>query len=309
MTDLSPYFIAAVADAAAACRPWIGQGDKEAADQAAVEAMRTRLQQAPMDGRIVIGEGERDEAPMLHIGEALGAGGPAIDVAVDPLEGTNLCAENQPGAICVLSYAPHGDLLHAPDIYMDKIAAGPGLTLDADDMDRPIDDLIRRLAKVKGAPLRVLMLDRPRHAAHMAAVKAAGASLSLIPDGDVMASLQTALPQTTLPQNDKAPTADLYIGTGGAPEGVLAASGLQHLGGTFIGRLNATTPAEQARADRLNMGDLSKIYSASDLATPSSTLVMAGVTSHVLAGVRSHVAEVLTLSAKGLMRQDVALTP
>ena len=303
MNALTSHFEMAIAKAAIACRPWIGQRDKDAADQAAVEAMRASLQVAPMAGRIVIGEGERDEAPMLHIGEYLGAGGPEIDIAVDPLEGTNLCAENQPGAICVLAYAPRGDLLHAPDIYMDKMAAGPGLHLEKEDLNRPIKDVIDRLTKDRPAPLRILILDRPRHADLISAARAGGAHVTLIPDGDVMASLQTAMAL-----DGKKPGADLYVGTGGAPEGVLAASGLQHLGGTFLGRLRATTAAEQSRANKLSLGDLSKIYKASDLAAPSATLVMAGVTEHLLARVGENCADILRISSQGCQRQNLTLT-
>lgn len=295
MQNLHNHFVRAVALAAKACLPWIGKGDKDAADQAAVEVMRSVLNQAPMYGRIVIGEGERDEAPMLHIGEELGTGGPTIDIAVDPLEGTDLCAHNRPGALCVLSYAPRGDLLHAPDIYMEKLAAGPGVPITEDDLSRPLYEVIARLRDVLGRPPRVLMLDRARHEANMASAKAAGAEMHLIGDGDVMGSLQTVLE----------PTYDLYAGIGGAPEGVLAASGIQHLGGQFFGRLHASTPEEARRAERLGIDDLNPIFKVSDLAKPSSTLVMAGVTDHILSGVSPTTAEVMTISSNGLTRQEV----
>ena len=297
--DLTPYFLRAVARAAVACKPWIGKGEKDAADQAAVTAMRQALQDAPMDARIVIGEGERDQAPMLHIGEELGCGGPEVDVAVDPLEGTSLCAEDRPGALCVLSYAPRGSLLHAPDIYMDKMAVGPGLTLTPEALDLPLCEVIERLSQQRGGPLRVIMLDRPRHQALMDQVRSSGATLDLIGDGDVMASLQTALAF-----EGQGPAYDLYLGIGGAPEGVLAASGLQHLRGQFLGRLSATTQAEQARAERLGWTDLSTIFTAEDLAAPSSKLLIAGVTSHVLNGVGEQV-DVLTLSAQGAVRSSL----
>ena len=290
MSVLHDHFVRATALAARACLPWIGQGDKDAADQAAVEVMRHVLNQAPMQGRIVIGEGERDEAPMLHIGEELGTGGPAIDIAVDPLEGTSLCAHNRPGALCVLSYAPRGDLLHAPDIYMEKLAAGPGIDLEAEDLNRPLEEVITRLSGQLGRTPRLLLLDRERHQPQIAAAKAAGAEVHLIGDGDVMGSLQTVLE----------PTYDLYAGIGGAPEGVLAASGIQHLGGQFFGRLHASTPAEEERAKRLGIEDLRSIFTSADLAKPNATLVMAGVTDHVLKGVTENSAEVMTLSAEGL---------
>ena len=303
--DLHSYFEHAVAAAAQACLPWIGKGDKVSADQAAVQAMRQVLNTAPMAGRIVIGEGERDKAPMLHIGEELGTGGPAIDMAVDPLEGTTLCAENRPGALCVLAYAPRGDLLHAPDIYMQKLCVGPGLSLCPSDMDLPLDALIARLSAQRApAPLRVLMLDRPRHRAWIDQVRATGADLDLISDGDVMGCLQTVLSLGEAP-----PAYDLYVGIGGAPEGVLAASGVPHLGGTFLGRLHASTPDEHLRAQRLNITDLDQIYSSHDLAAPTATLVISGVTAHVLDGVRDHHATVLCLGAQGLRQRQVNLTP
>ena len=179
---LLPDFERACALAARACLPWVGQGDKEAADAAAVDAMRTAFNAAPMHGRIVIGEGERDQAPMLYIGETLGNGPrlastPEVDIAVDPLEGTTLCAQNRPGALCVAAFAPRGELLHAPDVYMQKIAARPGLDLRADDLDRPLDEVLARLQGQAGRPLRVIMLDRDRHRPMMAAVQAAGAAL------------------------------------------------------------------------------------------------------------------------------------
>ena len=297
MTDLHPYFVRAVARAAQACLPWVGKGQRAAADQAAVEAMRTVLRQAPMEGRIVIGEGERDEAPMLHIGEVLGTGGPAIDIAVDPLEGTNLCAENRPGALCVLAYAPRGDLLHAPDIYMDKLAAGPGIAIQAEDLHRPLEDMVARLAAQLGHPPRLLMLDRPRHRTKITAAKAAGAEVTLLDDGDVMGCLQTVL----------APSYTLYAGIGGAPEGVLAASGLHHLGGQFFGRLHAATARQAERAKRLNIADFDRVFTVGDLAKPSARLVLAGVTGQLLASVTADQADVMTLGPNGLERQMVPL--
>ena len=298
----------AAVEAARACEPWIGKGDQTAADAAAVTAMRAHLNTLPMDGRIVIGEGERDEAPMLHIGETLGTGGPEIDIAVDPLEGTALCAENRPGALCVLAYGPRGSLLHAPDIYMDKIAVGRGLPLAPCDLDCPLAPLLARIAALRGRPARVLMLDRARHAAQMSAARAAGADLSLIADGDVMACLQTALNQNPLETQSQDPAFDLYWGTGGAPEGVLAACGLQHLGGAFFGRLRATSAAEQARADRLDLGTLDRVYAATDLASPRTRLILAGVTDQVLRGVHQGQVQVMTIDSRGVQIKSGSLT-
>lgn len=293
MKDLIPYFEGACAAAALACQPWIGKGDKEAADAAAVEAMRTAFAQAPMQGRIVIGEGERDEAPMLFIGEAVGSGsGPAVDIAVDPLEGTTLCAQNRPGALCVAAFAPRGDLLHAPDVYMQKLAVGPGLQLDADDLERPAANVLRRWARQVEGSLRVVMLDRPRHADLIDAAIAADVELTLIPEGDVMAALQTALPD---PETGEPPF-HVYMGSGGAPEGVLAASGLQALGGSMIGRLLFRDGAEKDRAARLGLNDLQRIYRLDELASPAAHLVLAGVTSDVLDGVQGRQVDVLSLS-------------
>jgi fructose-1,6-bisphosphatase II / sedoheptulose-1,7-bisphosphatase len=285
-------FEQACAQAALACVPWIGKGDKEAADAAAVAAMRAAFNAAPFSGRVVIGEGERDAAPMLYIGEACGAGGPDIDIAVDPLEGTTLCAENRPGALCVAAFAPRGELLHAPDVYMEKIAVRPGLDLDADDLDRPMGEVLQRLQAQLGQALRVVMLDRPRHRALMEAVTAAGADLRLIAEGDVMGVLQTSLPDES-----GRPPFDLYLGRGGAPEGVLAACGMQALGGSMLGRLVFRDADEEARATAVGLKDLGRVYTTDDLASPRANLVLAGVTGDVLKGVQGRRVEVLTLAA------------
>ena len=199
-----------------------GRGEEKAADQAAVDAMRRELNNLPIDGTVVIGEGELDEAPMLFIGEKVGAkGGFKVDIAVDPLEGTTLCAKNMPGAIATIAIAEGGTLLHAPDIYMDKIAVGPGYPKGVIDLDAPADENIRALAKAKGVKpeaITAMLLDRPRHADIIAAVRKAGASVSLITDGDVAAVIHTAEPDKT--------GIDIFLGIGGAPEGVLAAAAL-----------------------------------------------------------------------------------
>ena len=290
LSALTPHFERACADAAKACLPWIGLGDKEAADAAAVDAMRAVFAAAPMHGRIVIGEGERDEAPMLFIGEELGAGGPAVDIAVDPLEGTTLCAEDRPGALCVAAFAPRGGLLHAPDVYMQKLAVGPGLSLDGDDLDRPFEAVLARLTAEARRPLSVVMLDRDRHQGLKDTALSAGAQLSLIPDGDVMGALQTALPDAS-----GTPPFDVYVGSGGAPEGVLAAAGLGALGGSMLGRLIFRSDEERTRADRLGLTDGDRVFSREDLASDEARLVLAGVTAQVLKRVRAEAADVLVI--------------
>src|SRR6266850_3995011 len=203
-----------------------GHGQEKAADQAAVDAMRRELNKLPIEGTIVIGEGERDEAPMLFIGEKVGLqAGPKVDIAVDPLEGTTLCAKNMPGAIATVAMADGGTLLHAPDVYMEKIAIGPGYPKGVVDLDAPAEENIRNLAKAKGvktSEITALMLDRPRHSDLIAGVRKAGAAVSLITDGDVAGVIHTADPYTGI---------DIYMGIGGAPEGVLAAAALRCIGG------------------------------------------------------------------------------
>ncbi len=236
------------ARAAVASARWIGRGDKESADQAAVDAMRTALGQMAIDGRVVIGEGERDEAPMLYIGEEVGAGGLAVDIALDPLEGTTLTAKGMPNALCVLALAPRGGLLHAPDVYMDKIAVGPDLPTGVVDLDKSPAENVRALADALNKPVsevNVAMLDRERHEAIMEEIRSAGARIQLYPDGDVAAVIAVA-------QN---PELDLYIGRGGAPEGVLAASALRCVGGQMQGRLHYRNDEERARADRVGVAD------------------------------------------------------
>src|SRR5882724_7554070 len=210
-----------------------GRGNEKAADQAAVDAMRRELNNLPIDGTVVIGEGERDEAPMLFIGEEVGRKtGPKVDIAVDPLEGTSLCAKNMAGAIATMAMAEGGTLLNAPDVYMEKIAIGPGYAKGVIDLDAPAEQNIRNLAKAKGvapADITALVMDRPRHAELIAAIRNSGASVALITDGDVAGVIHTTDPDNT--------GIDIYIGVGGAPEGVLAASALRCIGGQMQCRL------------------------------------------------------------------------
>jgi fructose-1,6-bisphosphatase II / sedoheptulose-1,7-bisphosphatase len=221
-----------------------GRGNEKAADQAAVDAMRRELNKLPIDGTIVIGEGERDEAPMLFIGETVGnKHGPKVDIAVDPLEGTTLCAKNMPGAIATMAMAEGGTLLNAPDVYMEKIAIGPGYPKGVVDLDAPAEENIRRLAKAKGVEpgeITALILDRPRHADLIDGVRKAGAAVRLITDGDVAGVIHTADPANT--------GIDIYMGIGGAPEGVLAAAALRCIGGQMQCRLVLDTEEKRARA-------------------------------------------------------------
>src|ERR1700750_1548769 len=233
-----------------------GRGNEKAADQAAVDAMRRELNKLPIHGTVVIGEGERDEAPMLFIGENVGnKQGPKVDIAVDPLEGTTLCAKNMPGAIATMAMAEGGTLLNAPDVYMEKIAIGPGYKKGVIDLDAPPEENIRALAKAKGvkpAEITALILDRPRHADLVAAVRKAGASVRFITDGDVAGVIHTADPETT--------GIDIYMGIGGAPEGVLAAAALACIGGQIQGRLVLDTDEKRGRAAKMGIKDPVKKY-------------------------------------------------
>src|SRR5205085_5752821 len=232
-----------------------GQGKEKSSDQAAVDAMRRELNKLPIDGTVVIGEGELDEAPMLFIGEKVGnKHGPKVDIAVDPLEGTTLCAKNMPGAIATLAMADAGTLLHAPDVYMEKIAIGPGYPKGVVDLDAPAEDNIRSLAKAKGVKpqeITALLLDRPRHADLIAGVRKAGAAVSLITDGDVAGVIHAA---------DRATGTDIYLGIGGAPEGVLAAAALRCIGGQMQCRLVLDTEERRERAFKMGVKDPRKRY-------------------------------------------------
>ena len=260
-----------------------GHGNEKAADQAAVDAMRRELNKLPIAGTIVIGEGERDEAPMLFIGEKVGNGrGPAVDIAVDPLEGTTLCAKDMPGAIAVMAMAQAGSLLYAPDVYMDKIAIGPGYAPGVVDLDASPIDNIHALAKAKGVQphdISALIMDRPRHADLIAAVRKTGASIRLITDGDVAGVIFTAMQAQT--------GIDIYLGIGGAPEGVLAAAALRCVGGQMQGRLILDTQEKVERARGMGVKDPKKKYEMNELASGDVIVSATGVTDGaLLAGVR-----------------------
>jgi fructose-1,6-bisphosphatase II / sedoheptulose-1,7-bisphosphatase len=251
-----------------------GHGNEKAADQAAVDAMRRELNKLPIHGTVVIGEGERDEAPMLFIGEEVGRQtGPRVDIAVDPLEGTTLCAKDMPGAIATMAMAEGGTLLNAPDVYMQKIAIGPGYPQGVVDLDAPTEENILNLAKAKGvrtAEITALILDRPRHADIIAAVRKLGAAVRLITDGDVAGVIHTADPENT--------GIDIYIGTGGAPEGVLAAAALRCIGGQMEGRLILDTDEKRARAAKMGITDPRKKYSMNDMVRGDCLFAATGVT-------------------------------
>ena len=263
----------------AAIAAWklVGRGDEKEADQAAVDAMRTALNTLEIDGEIVIGEGERDEAPMLYIGEKVGTGkGAKIDIALDPLEGTTLTAKAMANALAVMAWAPKGTLLNAPDTYMDKIACGPGYADGLIDLDASPADNVRAMAKAKGvkpSEITVCVLDRPRHAEIIAGLRGVGARVHLITDGDVAGVMNTAEPVTGI---------DLYIGQGGAPEGVLACAALKCVGGQFQGRLVFRNADEKARAARLGVTDFNRKYSLHEIVRADAIFAATGVTKGAL---------------------------
>jgi fructose-1,6-bisphosphatase II / sedoheptulose-1,7-bisphosphatase len=254
-----------------------GRGDEKAADQAAVDAMRTALNDLDLEGEIVIGEGERDEAPMLYIGEKVGKGGKTkIDIALDPLEGTTLTAKAMANALAVMAWAPKGTLLNAPDTYMDKIACGPGYPAGVIDLDKSPGDNVKALAKAKGvdpSEITVCVLDRPRHAEIIAGIRDVGARIHLITDGDVAGVMNTADPETGI---------DLYLGQGGAPEGVLACAALKCVGGQFQGRLVFRNADERARAKRVGITDLDKKYDLHEMVRADAIFAATGVTKGAL---------------------------
>ncbi|MGB2220131.1 MAG: class II fructose-bisphosphatase [Henriciella sp.] len=277
MSILVPYLSDAMVRvtelAAIAAERLAGRGDEKAADAAAVDAMRQAFNNIDFKGRVVIGEGERDEAPMLYIGEEVGTGlGPEIDIALDPLEGTTLTAKAMENALAVLAISPRGGLLHAPDTYMDKIAVGPGLPADIIDLDATAAENVVEIAKAKGvgvSEITACVLDRPRHMEIIESLRSAGARISLISDGDVAGVINTTNPQTGI---------DLYIGQGGAPEGVLAAAALKCVGGQMQGRLRFRNDDERKRAERVGITDYNKKYDLSELASSETVFCATGVT-------------------------------
>jgi len=277
--DRSLILDAVCATEAAALAAWklVGRGDEKAADQAAVDGMRTALNSLNIDGLVVIGEGERDEAPMLYIGEKVGAGkGPRIDIALDPLEGTTLTAKAMANALAVMAWAPASTMLQAPDTYMDKIAVGPGFPQGIVDLDATPAENIKAVAKAKGvAPsdITACVLDRPRHAGIISSLREVGARVHLITDGDVAGVIHTADPETGV---------DIYIGQGGAPEGVLACAALKCVGGQFQGRLVFRNADERGRAERLGVTDFDKKYDLHEMVRGPAIFAATGVTKGAL---------------------------
>ena len=261
--------------AAIAASRLIGRGDEKAADAAAVEAMRLAFNDLYMDGTVVIGEGERDEAPMLYIGEKVGSAigsGPRIDIALDPLEGTTITAKAGPNALAVLAISEEGGLLNAPDVYMDKLAVGPGYPEGIIDLAKSPSENVSAVAAAKGVSpneIIVCVLDRPRHEKIIAELRALGCGIMLIPDGDVAGVIATTNPETTI---------DMYMGSGGAPEGVLACAALRCVGGQFKGRLLFRNDDEKARARKWGITDLDKIYDLKELAIGDCIFAATGVT-------------------------------
>jgi len=279
--NLAMELVRVTESAALAASRWMGLGKKNEADGAAVEAMRKAFDAVEIDGTVVIGEGEMDEAPMLYIGEKVGRGGPEMDLAVDPLEGTNLTANGGPNAITVVALAERGNLLHAPDIYMQKIAVGPGLPPGVVDIDDPVDKNLRNLARAKRcdvADLVACILDRDRHRELVAKVREAGARIMLISDGDVAGVIATVRPESEV---------DIYLGSGGAPEGVLAAAALRCIGGQMQGRLLYENEQQVARARQMGISDPNRVWSTADMARGNVMFAATGVTSGAfLRGVR-----------------------
>lgn len=268
--------------AAIAASDLVGRGDEKEADQAAVDAMRSTLNELEIDGTVVIGEGERDEAPMLYIGEEVGSGGAKVDIALDPLEGTTITAKAMPNALAVIAVAEGGTMLHAPDVYMDKIAIGGGFEEGLVDLDKTAAENLQALAKAKGVPVSELtacILDRPRHAELIKSVREAGARIQLIGDGDIAGVIATTEPENT--------HIDIYMGSGGAPEGVLAAAALRCIGGQIQSRLLFRNDDEKKRARKHGVQDLDRKYTLEELVSGDVIFSATGVTDgSMLQGVR-----------------------
>jgi fructose-1,6-bisphosphatase II / sedoheptulose-1,7-bisphosphatase len=279
--------LARVAEQAAiASADWIGRGDEKAADQAAVNAMREQLNKLDIQGVVVIGEGERDEAPMLFIGEEVGNGdGPGVDIALDPLEGTTLTAKDMPNALTVIAMGPRGSMLHAPDVYMDKLAIGHGYPEGVVSLEMSPEERVLALAKAKGCKthdITVCILERPRHEEMIAEVRATGASIRLITDGDVAGVMHCAEPHIT--------GIDMYMGSGGAPEGVLAAAALKCMGGQIFGRLLFRNDDEKGRAAKAGITDLERVYARDEMVTDHVIFAATGVTGgSLLPGIKREV--------------------
>jgi fructose-1,6-bisphosphatase II / sedoheptulose-1,7-bisphosphatase len=304
--------LARVSEAAAlAAARLIGRGDEKAADQAAVDGMRTQLNLLDIAGRVVIGEGERDEAPMLYIGEEVGTGrGPAVDIALDPLEGTTLTAKDMPNALAVIAMAPRDTLLHAPDVYMDKLAIGPGYPVGVVSLEMSPGERVRALAAARGCAatdITVCVLERPRHEAMIAEIRDTGAGIRLITDGDVAGVIHCAEAART--------GIDMYMGSGGAPEGVLASAALRCMGGQMWGRLLFRNDDEVSRARRAGIDNLDRIYSRDEMVTADVIFAATGVTDgSILAGVQREPGwyttdTVLMRSRTGSVRRMTYRTP
>jgi fructose-1,6-bisphosphatase II / sedoheptulose-1,7-bisphosphatase len=304
--------LARVSEAAAlASAEFVGRGDEKAADQAAVTAMREQLNLLDIKGVVVIGEGERDEAPMLYIGEAVGSGeGPEVDIALDPLEGTTLTAKDMPNALTVIAMAPRGTLLHAPDVYMEKLAIGPGYKTGTVTMAMSPGERVSALAAAKGCStedITVCVLERPRHEALIAEIRSTGAAIRLITDGDVAGVMHCAEPEKT--------GIDMYMGSGGAPEGVLAAAALKCMGGQFFGRLIFRNDDERDRAKKAGITNLDRVYTRDDLVRADVIFAATGVTSgSLLRGIRREpgwvtLETILMRSKSGSVRRIEYRTP
>ncbi len=304
--------LARVSEAAAiACAPLIGRGDEKAADQAAVDAMRNQLNKLDIAGVVVIGEGERDEAPMLFIGEEVGTGkGPGVDIALDPLEGTTLTAKDMPNALAVIAMGPRGSMLHAPDVYMDKLAVGPGFRTGVVTLDMSPSERVSALAAAKGCStndITVCVLERPRHEDMIAEIRSTGAAIRLITDGDVAGVMHCAEPDLT--------GIDMYMGSGGAPEGVLAAAALKCMGGQIYGRLMFRNDDERARASKAGITNFDRVYTRDDMVTGDVIFAATGVTDGSLVpGIKREVgfvtAETILMRSKtGSVRRMIYRNP
>ncbi|MEM1078583.1 MAG: class II fructose-bisphosphatase [Pseudomonadota bacterium] len=304
--------LARVAEQAAlASASLIGRGDEKAADQAAVNAMRDQLNMLDINGVVVIGEGERDEAPMLYIGEEVGTGsGPAVDIALDPLEGTTLTAKDMPNALTVIAMGPRGSMLHAPDVYMDKLAIGPGYPTDTVTLDMSPAERVHALAKAKGGSpedVTVCVLERPRHEETIAEIRKTGAAIRLITDGDVAGVIHCAEAAIT--------GIDMYMGSGGAPEGVLAAAALKCMGGQMYGKLLFRNEDEIGRARKAGIEDLDRVYTRDELVTADVIFAATGVTDgSVVSGIKREVGyltteTILMRSKTGSVRRMIYRNP